>query len=87
MEREKVTSEQMRAARALIRWEQKDLAERSGVSLPTIKRLETKPGVISANGPTIDALVRAFEAAGVLLIPENGAGAGVRLSKRQDADW
>lgn len=80
-----MTSEQMRAARALIRWEQKDLAEKSGVSLPTVKRLETKPGVISANGPTIDALLRAFSEAGVQFIPENGAGAGVRLSRRAGA--
>lgn len=79
-----ITSEQVRAARALIRWEQKDLAEQSRVSLPTIKRLETKPGAVGANGPTIDAIVRAFEAAGVQFIPENGGGAGVKLAKRAD---
>src|SRR6516162_6763095 len=38
-----LTSEQVRAARMLLRWEQKDLAEASGVSLPSIKRLETQP--------------------------------------------
>lgn len=81
-ERQTITSEQLRAARALIRWEQKDLAEQSGVSLPTVKRLEVKPGKIMANGPTIDALARAFASAGVQFIPENGGGAGVRLAKR-----
>lgn len=84
-ERQTITSEQLRAARALIRWEQKDLAEQSGVSLPTVKRLETKPGKIAANGPTIDALLRALESAGIQFIPENGAGVGVRLTKRADS--
>jgi transcriptional regulator with XRE-family HTH domain len=72
-------SEQLRAARALLRWEQKDLASASGVSLPTIKRLETKPGPLNAHGPTLDALRRALETAGVQFIPENGGGPGVRL--------
>jgi transcriptional regulator with XRE-family HTH domain len=72
-------SEQLRAARALLRWEQKDLALASGVSLPTIKRLEAKPGLLNAHGPTLEALLRAFETAGVQFIPENGGGPGVRL--------
>jgi transcriptional regulator with XRE-family HTH domain len=74
-----VISEQIRAARALIRWEQKDLALASGVSLPTIKRLETRPGSLTAHGPTLEALRRALEAAGVQFIPDNGGGPGVRL--------
>lgn len=72
-------SEQLRAARALLRWEQKDLASASGVSLPTIKRLETKPGPVNAHGLTLQALRRALETAGILFIPENGGGPGVRL--------
>jgi hypothetical protein len=72
-------SEQLRAARALLRWEQKDLASASGVSLPTIKRLETKPGSLNAHAPTLDALRRALEGAGIQFIPENGGGPGVRL--------
>lgn len=74
-----MTSEQIRAARALLRWEQKDLAIASGVSLPTIKRLETKPGPLNAHGPTVAALSRALEEAGIQFIPENGGGPGVRL--------
>ena len=76
-----LSSEQLRAARALIRWEQKDLAEASSVSLPTVKRLETRPGTISANATTIGALRSALERAGVEFIAENGGGAGVRLRK------
>ena len=77
-----LTSEQVRAARALLRWEQRDLAGASEVSLPTIKRLEAKPGPLGAHAPTVAALTRALEAAGVECIPENGGGAGVRLAKR-----
>ena len=39
-----LSSEVIRAARALLRWEQRDLAEASSVSLPTIKRLKLKTG-------------------------------------------
>ena len=76
-----LTSEQIRAARALLRWEQKSLAEASSVSLATIKRLEGKPGALVAHQPTIDALSRALEAAGVIFIETNGEGPGVRLRK------
>jgi predicted transcriptional regulator len=77
-----LTSEQVRAARMLLRWEQKDLAEASGVSLPSIKRLETQPGELGAHHRTIEAIVHALEKAGVEFIPENGGGVGVRLAKR-----
>lgn len=77
-----LTSEQVRAARMLLRWEQKDLAEASGVSLPSIKRLETQPGELSAQEKTLSAITKALERAGVEFIPENGGGAGVRLKKR-----
>ncbi len=76
-----LTSEQVRAARALLRWEQRDLADASKVSLPSIKRLETVPGPLAAQVRTIDALCAALEAAGVEFIAENGGGAGVRLRK------
>lgn len=78
-----LSSEMVRAGRALLRWEQKDLAEASGVSLPTIKRLEAAPGALSAHGPTISAMRRAFEAAGLEFIPENGGGAGIRFRERK----
>jgi transcriptional regulator with XRE-family HTH domain len=76
-----MTSEQVRAARMLLRWEQRELAEASGISLPAIKRLETIPGLLAAQSRTVDAIRAAFEAAGVELIAENGGGAGVRLMK------
>jgi hypothetical protein len=77
-----LNSELIRAARALLRWEQRDLATASSVSLPTIKRLESKPGIMAAHMSTVTALRKALETAGVEFIEENGGGPGVRLRKR-----
>lgn len=77
-----VTSEQVRAARALIRWEQRDLAEASGVSLPSIRRLETQRGPLAAQPRTVAAIVTAFERAGVTFDLNAGDGPGLRLSSR-----
>jgi transcriptional regulator with XRE-family HTH domain len=77
-----ITSEQLRAARALLQWDQKALAAKSKVSIATIKRLEPLAGVLKANQVTIEALKRALEAGGVEFIPENGGGPGVRLARR-----
>lgn len=74
-----LTSEQVRAARALLRIEQRELAERAGVSPETIKRIERTPGPIAAHSATVDKVQKALEAAGVAFIAENGGGAGVRL--------
>jgi hypothetical protein len=76
--RPQITSELIRAARALLRWEQRHLAEASAVSLPTVKRLEAKPGSLAAHASTVEALVRAVETAGVEFT--NGERPGVRLS-------
>jgi predicted transcriptional regulator len=79
-----ITSEQVRAARALIRWEQRNLAETSKVSLPSIKRLETTPGALSAQPRTIEAIRAALEAAGVEFT--NGDQPGVRMRRARDAN-
>jgi hypothetical protein len=65
----------------MLRIEQRDLAEQSGVSLETIKRIERIPGAVSAYASTVDAIRRALETAGVEFIPENGGGPGARLRK------
>jgi predicted transcriptional regulator len=78
-----VSSEVIRAARALLRWEQRDLANVSSVSLPTIKRLESKAGTLGAHTSTVSALMNALEAAGIEFIGENGGGPGVRLRRPQ----
>src|SRR5580658_6418847 len=78
MLRPQITSELIRAARALVRWEQRQLADASSVSLPTVKRLEARPGNLAAHASTVSALVRALEAAGVEFT--NGDRPGVCLS-------
>jgi hypothetical protein len=78
-----LSSELVRAARALLRWEQRDLAASSSVSLPTVKRLESKPGLMAAHMSTVTALRTALEKAGIDFIDENGGGPGVRMRKRQ----
>lgn len=74
-----VTSAQVRAARGLLNWTVRDLAERSGVHRNTVTRIETEA---TAPGHSISAVQAALEAAGVEFIPENGGGAGVRLSRK-----
>ena len=78
-----LTAEQIRAARAMLRWEQSELARLAEISAPTVKRLERMVGPIAANTATEAALRRAFDAAGVIFIDENGQGPGVRLRKDQ----
>jgi predicted transcriptional regulator len=79
----KVSIRQIKAARALVGWSQDVLAVHSGVSAPTIKRLEAAEGEIGGRAETGKSLVTALEKAGIEFIPENGGGAGVRLTKRQ----
>lgn len=78
-----ITGDQMRSARAFLRWSAKDLAEKSGVSLPTIQRMEAVSGVPSALGTNLDAIRRTLEAGGVVFIGKGEAssagGPGVRM--------
>lgn len=73
-----LTGEQIRAARALARLDQSDLAIRAGVSLETIKRLERIRGPVDAKHRTMRAIQRAFEGAGVAL-----DHAGVRVMRAE----
>jgi transcriptional regulator with XRE-family HTH domain len=76
-----VTTRQIKAARALLAWSQADLADRSGISEPTIARLEAADGELGGREGTTERLRAAIEAAGVEFIDENGGGPGVRLKK------
>ena len=73
-----ITSDQIRAARALLRWSGKDLAEKSGIGFSTLMKMESDPGVPNSNFKTFDALKKAFEDAGVEFIGTPDQGAGVR---------
>jgi len=79
-----ISMEQLRAARALLGWSQTQLANRAGMSLPTVKRVETERGPRVSDEARF-ALQRALEQGGVEFIDENGGGAGVRLRKRKQA--
>ena len=78
-----ITGAQMRAARALLAIDQKQLASLSGVSLPTIQRMESSPANVRGTIDTLTKVVEALSEAGVELIGEGvrseGAGRGVRL--------
>jgi transcriptional regulator with XRE-family HTH domain len=78
-----ITSAQMRAARALLGIDQRELAQRSGLSLPTIQRMEASGGVIRGNVDSLMKLVGALVANGIELIgegaPSTSGGRGVRL--------
>lgn len=78
----RITSEQMRAARGLLRWSQHELATHSGVSVATIKRMEAETGPLGGYQMTANTLRRTFEDAGVEFIGENGGGVGVRFRER-----
>jgi transcriptional regulator with XRE-family HTH domain len=76
-----ILAHQLKAARALARMDQQELADRSGVSVPTIKRMEAGDGPIRANYENVNSVVAVLEAAGIEFIPGNGGGPGVRLRR------
>jgi len=81
-----ITAAQLRAARALVGMDQRALATASGLSLPTIQRMEASEGVIRGNVDSLMKLIAALEGAGVDLIAEgavsSSGGRGVRLRAR-----
>jgi transcriptional regulator with XRE-family HTH domain len=81
-----ISSAQLRAARALLGIDQRKLAELSGLSLPTIQRMEASESVIRGNVDSLMKLVAALDAAGIELIADNATssqgGRGVRLKGR-----
>lgn len=68
---------QSRAGRALLNWSQEQLAEKASVSVTTLRNYER--GATAPMTNNLNAIRAALEAAGVVFIPENGGGAGVRL--------
>ena len=81
MQFKSLTSAQLRAARALIRWSAEDLARETALSVATIRRAELSDGETSMTAANDLAVRRALEMAGVEFIDENGGGPGVRLRK------
>ena len=83
MGRRPLSSAQIRAARALIRWSAEDLAKETALSVTTIRRAELTESETSLTSANDRAIRQALESAGVEFIDENGGGPGVRLRKRQ----
>ena len=76
-----LTSDQIRAARALVRWSARELAEKADLSLPTIQRLEAAEGVPSTSVQTLMSIKAALEKVGVEFTDDEAPG--VRLRKRK----
>ena len=78
-----ITAAQLRAARVLLGIDQRQLAELSGLSVPTIQRMEASEGVIRGNVDSLMKLVAALDQSGIELINDggtsHGGGRGVRL--------
>lgn len=78
-----ITAAQLKAARALLGVDQRQLAEASGLSLPTIQRMEASNGTIRGNVDSLVKLIDALDALGVEVIAagvvSQGGGRGVRL--------
>ncbi len=80
-----ITAGQMRAARALLGIDQRQLAELSGVSLPTIQRMEASEGTVRGVVDTLTKVIEALDRAGIALIGDGAVsgegGRGVRLKR------
>lgn len=78
-----ITAPQMRAARALLGLDQRELAALASVSLPTIQRMEASKGTVRGNVDTLTKVVAALDRAGIVLIrdhdPSQEGGRGVRF--------
>jgi len=78
-----ITAVQMKAARMLLGWDQRRLAQEAGLSLPTIQRMEASEGNVRCNVDSLVKVVEALERGGVELIAEGAAstagGRGVRF--------
>jgi len=79
-----ICCEQIRAARALLRWTAEDLARISGIAVSTIRRIELLSGIPNSQLRIIEAIKKAFEDAGLEFIGSPDNGPGVRFKPRQE---
>ncbi|MDE2422952.1 MAG: transcriptional regulator [Betaproteobacteria bacterium] len=77
-----ITSAQVRAARAFLRWSALDLAQKTGIGVATIRRIDMSEGVPSSNAKTLDLIQKVLESEGIEFVgtPENSPG--VRFSAK-----
>ena len=77
-------SEQIRAARALLGWNQGELAKKAQIGTATVQRLETGNGLVSGHVATVARVQKALEAGGVRFLPADDAGGvGVRRQRQK----
>ena len=81
MKGEAMNGEQIKAARMLVGWTAADLAERSGVSYPTIQRLDATKGPVGGRHETVEAIRKALEAQGVQFLEAGQVAAGPGVAK------
>ncbi|MGO8172728.1 multiprotein-bridging factor 1 family protein [Rhizobium ruizarguesonis] len=79
MDHSSITGRQLAAARTLAEMSQAEVAKAANVSVPTLKRMEGAAGPVRGMTNNVAAVVRALEDAGIMFIPSNGNGPGVRL--------
>jgi transcriptional regulator with XRE-family HTH domain len=81
-----ISAGQLRAARALLGIDQRQLADLAGLSVPTIQRMEASDGVIRGNVDSLVKLIGALESSGIELIADGAVspegGRGIRLKKK-----
>lgn len=77
-----ITSDQIRAARAMLKWSRTDLADKSGVGFSSLLRLEAAEGIPNSHVKTLEALKKAFEDAGIEFVGTPEQGAGVRWKNK-----
>ena len=74
-----ISVRQLKAARALLGWSQDELAERAGISRPTIARLEVPGAKLGGYATTRDKIVSTFEEAGITFLAEDNGSEGVMI--------
>jgi hypothetical protein len=80
-----LSTAQVRAARALLRWTALDLSKRAKIGVATVRRAEVIDGDLTVSDAIAESIRRAFEHAGIEFIDANGGGEGVRLRKSTTA--
>ncbi|WP_242221212.1 helix-turn-helix domain-containing protein [Shinella zoogloeoides] len=84
MDQNNLSGRQLAAARTLLGKTQAEIASAAKISVPTLKRMEASEGSVSGMPNNVAAVVQALLDFGILFIPSNGNGPGVRLRDRQE---
>ncbi|RYE69503.1 MAG: XRE family transcriptional regulator [Oxalobacteraceae bacterium] len=82
MDQISISGRQLAAARTLVGKTQAEVANAAGISIPTLKRMESSAASVAGIPNNIKAVITALENAGVIFIDQNGNGPGVRLRDR-----